>query len=294
MAHRIHELSRRPGSFFAVNCAAVPDELFEAEFFGHGKGAFTGGVGERHGAFEAADRGTLFLDEVGDLSLRSQAKLLRAVDTKKVRRLGESREREIDVRIICATNRPITPGSGLGFRPDLFFRLSELELRLEPLRGRPEDLLALSRRFCDEIGGEVQRPEIALSDDAIAVLKSHSWPGNIRELRRVLRGAIIETPQGEIVSAQAILNELHRMGTLDMRAKTASQTIDALTASAEQDPLLTALWQKHNGNISAVARELQTSRQNVQQKLARLGLRPASRFPGEHGVARPIRLLRSY
>ena len=184
VASYIHQHSPRgAGPLVKVNCAAVPDTLFEAQFFGHAKGAFTGAVRDHAGWFAEADGGTLFLDEVGALSREGQAKLLRAIESGEVRAVGSTRPRRVDVRVIGATNEDLAARRDAGdFRPDLYYRLAVFPITLPPLRNRPEDLAALATRFA---------APLELADSAHELLRRHEWPGNVRELRNVIERARI-------------------------------------------------------------------------------------------------------
>jgi two-component system NtrC family response regulator len=195
IAKAIHAGSaRRPRRFCAVNCAAVSDELFEAELFGHSRGAFTGAASDRPGLFEEADGGTLFLDEVGELSPRAQAKLLRALQEGEIRRVGENHSRRVDTRIVAATNRPLGDDTKAGrFRQDLLYRLDVVRITVPPLRERPEDIAPLAREFWRDAirrtGGQAQ-----LSPATLAVLARYDWPGNVRELQNALAALAVQAP----------------------------------------------------------------------------------------------------
>jgi two-component system, NtrC family, response regulator AtoC len=188
-AHALHYWSRRRASpMVALNCAALPESLIESELFGHEKGAFTGAVSAKSGAFEAASGGTVFLDELGELSLSAQAKLLRVLETRRVMRLGDAaREREVDVRFVAATNRDLKVLVKEGrFREDLYFRLNVASVWIPPLRDRKQELPILAQTLLDEICERMSRPRMSVSDAALKVLATHAWPGNVRELRNVL------------------------------------------------------------------------------------------------------------
>src|SRR5256885_731187 len=190
-ARAVHRLSPRAGGpFVAVNMAAIPAELFESELFGHVKGSFTGAVGERKGYFEQADRGTIFLDEVGELRAEHQSKLLRVLQDKTFYRVGATRSTAVDVRVVAASNRDLERGIAEGwFREDLYFRLKGLVLRLPPLRDRRQDVGALAARFLEEAAAEAAR-RVTLSEAALLALERHDWPGNVRELQHCLRQAV--------------------------------------------------------------------------------------------------------
>lgn len=208
-ARLIHkESSRANESFFAVNCAAIPENLMESEFFGFEKGAFTGATISKPGYFELAHKGTLFLDEIGELPLTLQVKLLRAIEDKKILRLGGKEPIEVDVRIISATNRDLEEEVKKGnFREDLYYRLNVLRLDIPPLRQRKEDILALSmfflRRFCMNNDRRIH----GFTKDAIRILESYSWPGNVRELQNVIeRACVFET--GDLIGLSSLPFEI--------------------------------------------------------------------------------------
>jgi DNA-binding NtrC family response regulator len=193
---------RRQGPFIELNCAALPAQLVEGELFGHERGAFTDAKERKIGLIEAADGGTLFLDEVGELDLALQAKLLRVLETRSVRRLGAVRERAVDVRVLAATNRPLRELAEKGqFRADLFYRLSIVTLDSPPLCQRGEDVLLLAQRFLEHHAGRYGRPVPKLAASAKARLRAHSWPGNVRELRNLLEQLVVFHAGGEITGA---------------------------------------------------------------------------------------------
>jgi DNA-binding NtrC family response regulator len=192
-ARALHALSERAGGpFIAINCAAIPDALLEAELFGYEKGAFTGATQRKPGRFELAQRGTLFLDEVGELPIALQAKLLRAIEIKRFERLGGTATIQVDVRLVAATNRGLRQAvAARQFREDLYFRLSVFPVTIPPLRDRREDVPLLARHFVERTGGELGRKALSLSDRALEVLCAHQWPGNVRELQNALERAVI-------------------------------------------------------------------------------------------------------
>ena len=193
VARSIHNLSKRKSnSFIPINCAAIPETLVESELFGHEKGAFTGASDRKLGYFEAAKDGTLFIDEIGELELNLQAKLLRAIENRTIMRVGSTKETPVDVRLVAATNRDLAEHvKSKAFREDLFYRLKVVELKLPPLRQRREDIPLLIRHFITEIAAETERPAADIETEALEMLKSYSWPGNIRELRNTLEGIIV-------------------------------------------------------------------------------------------------------
>ena len=193
VAGLIHEASARAdGPFVKVNCAALPETLLESELFGHEKGAFTSADRVRIGRFEQANGGTLFLDEVGDLSLATQAKLLRALQDQEFQRLGGTRVMRTDARIVAATNRDLERAIASGdFREDLYFRVNVITIPLPPLRERPDDIEALALHFLEQFCHELGRPRQGFSPDAMARLRAHPWPGNVRELRNAIERAVL-------------------------------------------------------------------------------------------------------
>lgn len=199
-ARAIHDLSpRRSGPFVAINCAAMPESLIESEVFGHEKGAFTGAIERRRGCFELAHRGTLLLDEIGEMPLPTQSKLLRVLEERKVRRLGSPQETEVDVRVLAATNRNLLEEVRAGrFREDVFFRLNVFQVALPPLRARMSDLPQLAEAMIHDLNQRHQCRVSGVSAAAMAQLEAHSWPGNARELRNVLERAVILAGDGLI------------------------------------------------------------------------------------------------
>jgi transcriptional regulator with GAF, ATPase, and Fis domain len=196
VAEAIHRRSRRSGeTFIRVNCAAIPRELYESEFFGHSKGAFSGALRDRVGRFEAADGGTLFLDEVGEIPIDLQGKLLRVLQEGTFERVGETRSRQADVRIVAATNRELTREAAQGrFRQDLYYRLNVFPIEMPSLRDRREDVALIAVHLVAEICRRMHRETLALGPDELAELEGYDWPGNVRELRNVLERAVISTP----------------------------------------------------------------------------------------------------
>ncbi|MEQ1759840.1 MAG: sigma 54-interacting transcriptional regulator [Vicinamibacterales bacterium] len=270
VARAIHYMSsRRERRFCDVNCAALPDDLFETELFGHAKGAFTGAVSERPGLFEEATGGTLFLDEVADLSLRAQAKLLRAVQQQEVRRVGESFARSVDVRFVAAANRQMAGEVEAGrFRADLLYRLDVVHIRIPALRERPEDIPQIAQHLWQLAAARVGSTA-TLTPGAVAALTQYAWPGNVRELQNVMaalavaappRGAVRASLLPPVISAAAGVNA----GCLaPARDQFERRFIEVALARA-------------GGNRSRAARAIGLSRQGLLKSMARLGLRPSS------------------
>ncbi|MEQ9321257.1 MAG: sigma-54 dependent transcriptional regulator, partial [Polyangiaceae bacterium] len=257
VAQSLHEQSQRRGELVAVNCAAIPDELIEAELFGHAKGAFSGAEGSRVGLIRSADGGTLFLDEIGEMPLETQAKLLRALETREVRPVGEDRVQNVDVRFVSATNAPLDEHVSDGvFREDLFHRIAAIRLVVPPLRERAEDVPMLVCHFA----GRGALPTTA----AMELLCGYRWPGNVRELRNAV--AVARHAAGaEVIAVE------HLPQTLRDRRPTTEHDQER----ARYESALAAA----KGNIAAVARQLGMRRATVYEHLRRLDI-DAKRFRG--------------
>lgn len=204
VARALHRASpRASGPFLAVNCSAIAEDLLESELFGHEKGAFTGAVRAHRGRFERADGGTLFLDEIGDMPMHTQVKLLRVLEEGEIEKVGGEVSRRVDVRVVGATNVPLEKAVGAGtFRSDLYHRLSVLRIHLPPLRDRPEDIPVLTDHFLNQLSRKYGRRIHRLTPEAMALLQSYLWPGNIRELQNVLERTFIET-RADVIGARA-------------------------------------------------------------------------------------------
>ena len=200
-ARAVHALSPRSrGPLVAINCAAIPEGLLESELFGHERGAFTGASGRKMGKFEVADGGTIFLDEIGDLSLPLQAKILRVLETRSFERVGGLATIHVDVRVVAATNRHLRAAvAARQFREDLFFRLSVFPIRIPPLRERTEDILQLARHFVERFCREMNKPVMTIDDAADERLRAYRWPGNVRELQNCIERAVILSDGGRLL-----------------------------------------------------------------------------------------------
>ncbi len=266
-ARMIHVRSARSGApFVPVNCGAIPENLMESEFFGYRKGAFTGADGDREGFFQAASGGTLFLDEVADLPLAMQVKLLRAIQEKKVRKVGSVTEEVVDVRIICATHRNLRECVDKGlFRQDLYYRLNVIELRMPPLRERVEDIAPLVGSILCRLCGEAHP---RLSDDALKALERYSFPGNVRELENILERATALSSGDGIEGEDLHLDPGETAGESVGRG---SETLDDYLNRLERQAILEAL-QKADGNRTAAARLLGVTFRSMRYRLERLGI----------------------
>jgi two-component system response regulator HydG len=269
VARALHRLSgRRDRRLSAVNCAALTDELIEAELFGHARGAFTGAVGVRTGLFEEAHGSTLFLDEVSELSARGQAKLLRVLQEREIRRLGENAVRPVDVRVIAATNVPLGDAVAQGrFREDLLFRLAVVRIRVPALRDRLEDVPLLAQAFWKPLVAESGKRAI-LGPDAIGALCRHRWPGNIRELQNVMAALSVAAPPRGIVRARHVATVL--AGVTTAGAGPGARLEVALRGFERQ--VVSAALARHCGRRTSAARELGLSRQGLTKAIRRLGL----------------------
>ncbi|HXH07948.1 MAG TPA: sigma-54 dependent transcriptional regulator, partial [Vicinamibacterales bacterium] len=276
-ARAAHRLSpRAAGPFVAVNMAAISPELFESELFGHVRGAFTGATTDRRGHFETAHRGTIFLDEVGDLRPEHQVKLLRVLQEGSFHRVGASRPTTVDVRVVAATNRDLERGVAEGwFREDLYFRLKGLVLRLPPLRERPRDLLPLARHLVAEAGRELGRAGLALSEEAARALEAHAWPGNVRELQNALRQAVA-LAEGPVIRRGDL-----RLAVADSAARPPAPSPLEAVAEAGSDAAVLACLREHRFDMQASARALGWDRSTVTQRLKGLGFRALVECDGD-------------
>ncbi|HZY02997.1 MAG TPA: sigma-54 dependent transcriptional regulator [Anaeromyxobacteraceae bacterium] len=266
LARAIHSLSpRRDGPFLALNCSAIPATLIEAELFGYERGAFTGAVERRPGDFELASGGTLFLDEVGELPPELQAKFLRVLEERRVRRLGGRAEVEVDVRVLCATQGDLRDATRTGrFREDLYFRLHVFTIELPPLRERREDIPLLAQHFVDKFNAETGRRVQGVTPAAMAVLQSHAWPGNIRELRNVLERAMILV-EGDLIGLDQLPPELQPAPPEEASLRIPFQ----LSLDEVERRYLLATLRRLGGNKARTAEALGVSEKTLYNKLAR-------------------------
>lgn len=277
VAKTIHALSNRfKKPFIEVNCAAIPEELIESELFGHEKGAFTGAVQLRRGRFDLADSGTLFLDEIGDMSLKTQAKVLRILQEQKFERVGGHDTHSIDVRIIAATNKDLKQEIEKGlFREDLYFRLNVVRIHLPPLRERPEDIASLAATFLREFSVLHQKPERTLSEDALQALTQHSWPGNVRELRNLLERLVILQGEGSHPITLAELKPHLSDGESTAHPLKSSPAVGKPLKDAksefERDYIIQAL-RENDWNISKTAQALEIERSYLHRRMKSFGI----------------------
>ncbi len=274
-ANMIHAASPRASQpMIAVNCAAIPEELFESELFGHEKGAFTGATERKRGKFDLANRSTIFLDEIADMSLKTQAKILRILQEQSFERVGGTTVISVDVRIIAATNRDLAKAIAAGnFREDLFYRLNVVPIHMPPLKDRDDDVVELAEQFLGEYALKIGGPAKTLTDEAMAALKRYDWPGNVRELKNLIERLVILTPGREIglddlpppfktaAFASAGMEEALTQPTLrDARAAFERRYIEERLAM-------------HGGNISATAQALGIERSHLHKKIKALGIK---------------------
>jgi two-component system, NtrC family, nitrogen regulation response regulator NtrX len=274
-ATAIHELSaRRGGPFVRVNSAAIPRELVESEMFGHERGAFTGAEARRRGRFELAHRGTLFLDEVGDLQAEAQGKLLRVLETGVIERVGGNDPIEVDVRVLAATNRDLRTEVREGrFREDLLFRLEVLPIRMPPLRERPEDIAPLVAHLAERLRVRQGLVAPSFSEEALRMLEAHAWPGNVRELLNLIERLSILRPGGPVHPSdlRAFLNFSPAPGSGPAYRDSDERSLGDRLKGYEADLIRGAL-EASDQNVAEAARRLRTDRANLHRRIRRLGL----------------------
>lgn len=262
IAHVLHENSSRADKpFIEMNCAAIPQELIESELLGHEKGSFTGAFERKKGKFELADEGTLFLDEVGDMSLSTQSKVLRVIETQEFQRVGGSKNIKVDVRIIAATNKELLEEVKKGnFRKDLLYRLNVIPIEVPPLRERKEDIPELIEYFLEYFAVEYGQKPKKINADGLKILEVYDWPGNIRELRNVIERLVIMTPSNTITSKNIIIGGVARSDYF------AFTTLKEARDSFEKDFIMKKLGE-NNWNISKTAEILDIERSNLHRKI---------------------------
>jgi two-component system, NtrC family, nitrogen regulation response regulator NtrX len=272
VARALHEASlRKARPFVEVNCAAIPDELIESELFGHVKGSFTGATEDKIGKFQKADGGTLFLDEVGDMSVKTQAKVLRVLEEQRFEPVGSNTAVTVDVRVIAATNKKLDEEIARGaFREDLFYRLNVIPFYMPALRERAEDIPLFARHFLTEFSAEYGKRPREMSDAALEILMRYSWPGNVRELRNLIERLVIICPQQRI--------EPHHLPPELFRGAKSTQNLFASLHEArsayERDFILRKL-EEHQWNMTHTAEALGLERSHLYRKMKTLGISTA-------------------
>jgi DNA-binding NtrC family response regulator len=276
-ARAVHHLSaRRDNAFVAINCAAIPETLIENELFGHERGAFTGATDRRQGKFELASGGTVFLDEIGELPLAVQGKLLRAIEEKVVDRIGGSAPVAVDVRVVAATNKDLKAAvDNSQFRGDLFFRLAVFPIEVPPLRDRGDDIIVLAQHFAAEIGRELRGREAQLSSGAVDALKQHHWPGNVRELENAIERACILSDSlilepADLGLGSSATHESESLEQLDLSG-TLSEVAHRALRIVERRKIVRALEANH-GNKSKTAEDLGVSYKTLLNKIKEYAL----------------------
>jgi DNA-binding NtrC family response regulator len=272
VARAIHKKSeRKDKSFVEVNCAAIPNELIESELFGHEKGSFTGAVQQRIGRFELANKGTIFLDEIGDMSQQAQAKVLRAIEDGKIERVGGGKKIDVDVRLIAATNKNLKEEIEKGnFREDLYHRLNVLPIIIPPLRERAEDIQILVEHFAQDISNKHKKPITKFSEEAIRVLQHQSWTGNVRELRNLVERIIILVDKKEITGKDIDFLFVANQQSVDELVDT-SNSFQEFKEKAERVFILKQL-RSNDWNISKTAEILDIQRSHLYNKMKKYGI----------------------
>ncbi len=271
VAHAIHAQSpRKEGMFVEVNCAAIPEDLIGSELFGHRKGSFPGATSDKDGKFQKADGGTLFLDEVGDMSLKTQSKVLRTLDEQRFTPVGGDETITVNVRVIAATNKDLEEEISKGnFREDLFYRLNVIPFYVPPLRERKEDIPLLARYFLKEFSATYGRRPREITDDAIDGLMRYSWPGNVRELRNVMERIVIMNPTAFKLDRKHLPPLVYRDGNRRLLGE--ASTLHQARAAYERDYILKKLDENH-GNVSRTAEVLGLERSHLYRKMKSLGI----------------------
>jgi DNA-binding NtrC family response regulator len=276
LAREIHHRSNRGSKpFVALNCAALPEHLIESELFGYEKGAFTGAAAQKKGKFELANGGTLFLDEVGDMSLATQAKLLRVLETRHVERLGSTTSLEVDARILAATNKDLAAEIGKQvFREDLYYRLRVILIKLPPLRQHKEDIPLLVEEFCRMLGAKHRRENIVVPRETMDLLAQSDWKGNVRELKNVLESAVVLSRDGVLRPGDFPADFLAKPGQAALGAAASPLDTGDYREAKRQFEIayIKTKLREHGGNITKTAAAIGLHRQSLQEKLRELGI----------------------
>jgi len=277
VARSIHYCSqRRENPFVEINCAAIPEELIESELFGHEKGAFIGALAQKKGKFDLADSGTIFLDEIGDMSLKTQAKVLRILQERKFERVGGTRTIEVDVRIIAATNKVLEDEiRGGNFREDLFYRLNVVPFQISPLRERKEDIPLLVEHFLDLFCRREGREIKVMAPEALAMMKSYDWPGNVRELKNIIERLVIMTPGRTITDAHMPGHRAGKDGREEGGARLDSLRDASSLREAREEfekEFIIQKLEENDWNISKTAEAIELERSNLHRKIKSYGI----------------------
>ncbi|HEU5393550.1 MAG TPA: sigma 54-interacting transcriptional regulator, partial [Candidatus Methylomirabilis sp.] len=276
IARAIHANSPRAGGpFVAVNCAAIPENLLESELFGHVKGAFTGAIRDRVGKFEAAEAGTIFLDEIGEMRPELQVKILRCLEERALERVGDNRPIRVDVRILAATNKDLAKAIQAGeFREDLYYRLNVVPLAIPPLRDRREDIRALAQHFLKRLGAT---PRLTIAPDAFRALETYDWPGTVRELENALERAMI-FHRGDVITLNDLPETIRAPRSRETAALPVSLPEAGLSLEEVEKELILRALQKHDWNQSRAARYLGITRHTLLYRMEKHNIvRPGAR-----------------
>lgn len=275
IARLIHnDSARKNKKFMAIDCGAIPRELAASELFGHVKGSFTGAISDKAGYFEQANKGTIFLDEIGNLSYETQVKLLRAIQQKIITRVGDSKTIDVDVRIVCATNSDLLEASNNGyFREDLYHRINEFKLKLPPLRERGDDILIFAKHFLEDANRELNKEVKEFDQEVYAAFRNYPWYGNLRELRNVIKRSVLIT-RSDVVTIDSLPEELKGKQETDPDAvEKIAPTLDLKNAALEAEKfVLEKALQQANNNKSLAAKLLNIDRKTLYNKLNQLGM----------------------
>jgi DNA-binding NtrC family response regulator len=287
-ARAIHHLSpRRNGPYVAINCAAIPRELLENELFGSERGAFTSSIARKMGKFEIAEQGTIFLDEVGDLDISLQAKLLRVLQEKRFERLGGTKTINVNVRVVAATNMDLREAiTRKTFREDLFYRLSVFPITIPPLRERREDIPALSEYFIRRFSSEMKKKPVKLSREALALLEKYHWPGNVRELENTIERAIILC-EGRTITPEHLAIRLPRAGEISLREGAGLKEVGAMAQAEAEKSLIRRILTQTHGNKRRTAEILKIDYTTLFEKLKKYGLQ-SSRQVLDEEIPAPV------
>lgn len=260
VAKNIHDQSKRAKeTFIAVDCGAIPKEIASSEFFGHIKGSFTGAVNDKTGHFQAANGGTLFLDEIGNLNYELQVQLLRALQERKIKPVGSNQEINVDIRVIAATNEDLKKAVENGdFREDLYHRLNEFSIQVPALRKRKDDLMLFADHFLEKANEELERDVVGFSDEALELLHSYSWPGNLREMQNTIKRSVL-LATGKIIDVDAL--------PMQMQTETKEEESYSLFKNKNEQELIIDALEQANGNKSKAARILSIDRKTLYNKL---------------------------